>query len=86
MKLHQTDIEIFGYVLGHNIYKPSKKKVTAIVNCAVLKNPSEVQTYVGMINFYGKILPKASKMFKPLCDLLAKDAVWAWNERYEKAF
>ncbi|XP_052121283.1 uncharacterized protein LOC127749008 [Frankliniella occidentalis] len=46
MKLHQTDIEIFGYVLGHNIYKPSKKKVTAIVNCAVLKNPSEVQTYM----------------------------------------
>ncbi|XP_052133101.1 uncharacterized protein K02A2.6-like [Frankliniella occidentalis] len=39
-----------------------------------------------MINFYGKFLPKASTVFKPLYDLLAKDAVWDWNERCEEAF
>ncbi|KAK3909803.1 hypothetical protein KUF71_019812 [Frankliniella fusca] len=85
IKLYKTEIEILGYELGHNVYKPSQKKVNAIVNCAVPKNAAEVHSYVGMINFYGKFLPQASTRFKPLYDLLTKDAVWDWSERCEEA-
>ncbi|XP_046408763.1 uncharacterized protein LOC124173288 [Ischnura elegans] len=86
LKLYQSEVDILGYVLGYNFYKPSPRKVKAILNCATPRNPSEVHSYVGMLNFYSKFLPRASTLFKPLYDLLAKDAVWEWNDQCEEAF
>lgn len=37
-------------------------------------------------NFYGRFIKDFSKITKPLCDLLEKDAAWDFNEDCLRAF
>ncbi|KAM5550007.1 hypothetical protein ABKV19_001114, partial [Rosa sericea] len=46
----------------------------------------EVRSFLGHAGFYRRFIPNFSKITKPLCDLLAKDAVFDFNEECLKAF
>ena len=72
--------------LGHKITKhgiePTEEKVEAIVQSPC---PTDV-SLVGLINYYGKFLPKLSTILNPLYSLLHKDRKWNWKSEQEQAF
>ncbi|RVW23239.1 Retrovirus-related Pol polyprotein from transposon 17.6 [Vitis vinifera] len=73
-----------GIVLGHIISKKGievdKAKVELIV-----KLPSQqlkgVRQFLGHAGFYRRFIKGFSSLSKPLCELLAKDAKFIWDER-----
>ena len=47
---------------------------------------SELKSYLGPLNYYGKFLPNLATTLHPLHDLLQKDRPWKWTEACERVF
>ena len=75
--------------LGHKIDKtglhPLPDKVQAIQDAPT---PLSVQlkSYLGLLTYYNKFLPKLSSTLFPLHRLLQKDFHWSWGVEEERAF
>ena len=56
--------------LGHHVdaegFHPVEAKVNAIKEAPAPTNPSELKSFLGMLNFYGKFLPNLSSTLEPL--------------------
>jgi len=50
------------------------------------KNVTEVQSFVGFVNFYRRFIPEFSHVAKPLHQLTKKGEPWQWSETEEGAF
>ena len=72
-----------GY-LGHHInaqgVSTSPSKVEAITKAPAPKNVTELQSFLGMINYYGKFLHNLSTQLHPLHALLKHGAKWDWSQ------
>ena len=49
-------------------------------------NVTELQVFLGMLNFYNKFIKNYANIINPLVKLLRKDIVWSWSREYEAAF
>ena len=76
--------------LGHKIsekgLQPTQEKVRAIVEAPSPRNVSQLKSFLGMLNYYGKFLPNLSTCLAPLYSLLQKRAYWSWGAEQNKAF
>ena len=76
--------------LGHNIsaegLRPTKEKIRAIQEAPAPCNVSQLRSFLGLLNYYGKFLPNLSSILAPLHRLLHKKTVWKWTSEQEKAF
>ena len=63
-----------------------KAKVELIV---ILPSPTTVKgvrQFLGHAGFYRRLIQDFSKLSKPICELLAKDAQFIWDERCQNSF
>ena len=76
--------------LGHRItaegIKPTADKVKAVQEAPTPKNATELKSFLGLVNFYGKFLPHLSSVLSPLNCLLRKNIVFRWGEQHAQAF
>ena len=74
-----------GIVLGHIISKEGievdKAKVELIVKLPSPTNVKGVRQFLGHVGFYRRFIKDFSKLARPLCELLVKDAKFIWDER-----
>ncbi|RVW19625.1 Retrovirus-related Pol polyprotein from transposon opus [Vitis vinifera] len=79
-----------GIVLGHIISKKGievdKAKVELIVKLPSPTTIKGVRQFLGHVGFYRRFIQDFSKLSKPLCEHLAKDAKFIWDERCQKSF
>ena len=47
---------------------------------------SQLKSFLGLVNYYGKFLPDLSTILAPLYKLLRKEAQWTWGKEQEGAF
>ena len=81
-----------GIVLGHIVsskgIKVDKAKVNLIVNLPPPKTVWEVRAFLGHAGFYRRFINDFSKIARPLCDLLAKNADFdfyaTWLESFDR--
>ncbi|KAL6312902.1 hypothetical protein AAG906_016025 [Vitis piasezkii] len=74
-----------GIVLGHIISKKGievdKAKVELIVKLPPPTNVKGIRQFLGHAGFYRRFIKDFSKISKPLCELLVKDAKFVWDEK-----
>ncbi|KAL6321150.1 hypothetical protein AAG906_012922 [Vitis piasezkii] len=74
-----------GIVLGHIIsergIEVDKAKVELIFKLPSPTTIKGVRQFLGHVGFYRRFIKDFSKLSKPLCELLAKDAKFIWDER-----
>nr|CAN82810.1 hypothetical protein VITISV_007057 [Vitis vinifera] len=79
-----------GIVLGHIISEKGievdKAKVELIVKLPSPTTVKGVRQFLGHAGFYKRFIKDFYKLSKPLCELLAKDAKFIWDERCQKSF
>ena len=79
-----------GIVLGHIIsskgIEVNKAKVDLISNLSLLKTVREVRSFLGHAGFYRHFIKDFSKVSKPLCNLLAKDVHFIFDDSCLVAF
>ena len=75
----QDRIEYLGHHIDTTGIHTSTSKVEAISRAPAPKNASELRSFLGMVNYYGKfILNLASKLY-PLYSLLKNGTKWNWS-------
>ena len=47
---------------------------------------TQLQSFLGLVNYYGKFLPQLSNTLAPLYSLLQKNTRWTWSAAQEEAF
>ncbi|WJZ97355.1 hypothetical protein VitviT2T_015964 [Vitis vinifera] len=79
-----------GIVLGHIISEKGievdKAKVELIVKLPSPTTIKGVRQFLGHAEFYKRFIKDFSNLSKPLCEILAKDAAFIWDERCQKSF
>ena len=49
-------------------------------------NIVQLQSFLGMVNYYGKFIPNLSTIAAPLNQLRKKDNPWKWTKKEEGAY
>ncbi|XP_040369382.1 uncharacterized protein LOC121051265 [Rosa chinensis] len=79
-----------GIVLGHVVsargMEVDKAKVELISKLPPPHNVKAIRSFLGHAGFYRRYMKDFSKISKPLCDLLAKEAPFVFDEHCLKAF
>ena len=78
-----TQTTFLGHLISADGIKPDPRKIEAILQMPTPANKTELQRFLGMINYLGKFLPNISKETAPLCQLLEKDVQWQFEQQHE---
>ena len=82
----RSSVEYLGHQISAKGIQPTEDKVRAIKDAPVPTNVTQLRSFVGLVNYYGKFLPNLSSILAPLYTLLQKGAQWKWGAQQEKAF
>lgn len=85
-KFLQSSVTYLGHVLSKTGIRPTDEKVEAIQNAPVPKNLSELQSYLGLLNYYSHFIPNLSSQVKDLYHLLKNDSPYVWTTNCQQAF
>ena len=77
----KKQINFLGHVVSGTSLRPDDEKVAAIRDWPNLTSNQEVQQFIGLINYYHKMIKDYAEKAAPLTDIMAKP--WGPNERDE---
>ena len=78
-------LRFLGHIIDAQGLLACEDKVDAMRNIPAPTNVGELQSLIGMINFYGKFLPFQANTMAPLYNLLNKNVSWNWTEQCQQA-
>ncbi|UYV82062.1 K02A2.6-like, partial [Cordylochernes scorpioides] len=81
----QKEIEYLGHLVTGEGIRPLDHKVQAIQKAKTPTNISELRSFLGLVNFYGKFIPNLPELLKPLHELLHKKRPWVWTKECGEA-
>ncbi|UYV64919.1 K02A2.6-like [Cordylochernes scorpioides] len=84
-KFVQREIEYFGHLIKEDGIRPLDHKVQALQKAKSPTNISELRSFLGLVNYYGKFIPNLPDLLRPLYELLHKKNCWSWTKECEKA-
>jgi hypothetical protein len=79
-------VEFVGFVLSNGSIQMDPVKVAGVKEWPTPTNVTEVQSFLGFINFYRRFIRDFSTVAHPLHNLTRKDNIWSWKEAEQKAF
>jgi len=82
----QTSVEYLGHCIDGEGLHTTDKKVKAVQQAPRPSNPQQLQSFLGLVQYYGKFVPNLATLLNPLHSLLHKNVKWCWTEKCEKAF
>ena len=74
-KFMLPEVEYLGHQISTHGLQPTEEKVWAIVNSPTPQNKSQLQSFLGLINYYAKFLPNLSTTLAPLYALHQKKSM-----------
>ena len=79
-------VSYLGHVISNEGLSTGNVKVKAVVNAPDPKDVSELRSFLGIVNYYGKFLPNLATTLAPLYNLLRQSSGWNWGSKQKKAF
>ena len=79
-------VEYFAFVVDRDGIHPSLRKVQAIHEVQVPENPTELKSFLGMVDYYRRFIPNMATLAHPLNGLLEENIPWQWTKQCQEAF
>ena len=73
-------------VSNYSQIRPDPKKLEAVKNFPIRKNPKNIKQFLGLAGYYRRFIDGFSKIATPLNQLLKKDVKFNWSEKQQEAF
>jgi len=86
LRFAMSSVNFLGYHLGQKGYSVDTSRTSVMQNYPRPRNVREIKRYLGLTNFYRRLIRNYSKRAAPLRQLLGKDAKFMWGEAQETAF
>ncbi|XP_061711331.1 uncharacterized protein K02A2.6-like isoform X1 [Cydia pomonella] len=80
------EVTYLGYVVSREGIKPDTTKIKAILQMPQPRNVSELRSFLGTVNFFGRFIKNLSLILSPLYKLLKKEAEWHWSKECGESF
>jgi len=80
-EFHQKEIEYLGLVISENKVAMDLVKVAGVCDWPIPENWTDVQAFIGFINFYRRFIRDFSTIARPLFDLTCSDQAWNWDAK-----
>ena len=74
MPFYGTSRIVLGHIISYKDIEVDKAKVELIIKLPSLTTVKGVRQFLGHAGFYRRFIKDFSKLSKPLCELLVKDA------------
>jgi predicted aspartyl protease len=81
-----SKLDFLGHTISHGQVQVAKININKLLNMKRPKNIKEVQSFLGLANYYRKFVNKFAHNVAPLYNLLRKDTEWNWTPECEKSF
>ena len=82
----KSEIGFLGHIISRKGIAVDPSKVKSIVDWPTLTCVKDVQSFLGLVNYYRRFIHKLAKIAAPLTELLKKDKPFVWARRQESAF
>jgi len=79
-------IKYLGLVISENKVSMDPVKVAGVREWPTLENKTDVQAFLGFMNFYWRFIQDFSAKARPLFDLTRSEQVWTWSRKEQVAF
>jgi len=79
-------LSYLGHIISKTGIHTDPAKVEDIMNIPKLKDVSELRSFLGLINFYGKFIPSLADICHPLYRLLRDNVKWNWSAVCQQSF
>ena len=86
MKFKCTEVIFYGKTYTTDGCRPAQNKVTAIIKMPPLSSKKEVQSFIGMVNYLTKFLPRLTKLSKPIRELIKEKLYFNWGPDHQESF
>ena len=82
----KSSVQYLGHRIDAEGIHATDNKIQAIVNAPVLKNVTELRSFLGLLNYYGRFIPNLASLLHPLNELLCQGTSWTWTKECREAF
>ena len=86
IKINCKSVPFFGMVLTADGIKPDPKKIETIKKWPVPQNVTELQSFLGSVNYLSWFIAGLSQLRKPLQALVKKNSEFVWTTVHDKSF
>ena len=83
---NETTVEYLGFKLDARGVHKTDDKVRAMQEAAAPTDVKKLQSFLGLVTFYGKFVKDLATLAQPLYALLSKDMEWNWTRKCQQAF
>ena len=77
-------VENLGFKISAEGLQPTAEKIKAVQDAPPPKDISQLKSFLGLVNYYGKFLPDLSSVLAPMYRLLQKCTTWSWEEHNKR--
>ena len=85
-KFLADSVEYLGHRIDAEGLHTTEVKSLAILQAPTPRNVTELRSFLGLVNYYGKFIPNLATTLHPLNQLLHRDHRWKWSKECEAAF
>lgn len=82
----RKEVSYLGHLIGEDGVKPNLEKIKVIESLKAPQNVKEIQSFLGMMNYYRKFIENFSQIASPINNLLRKDVEFRWGRVEQEAF
>ena len=86
LRFAMSSVNFLGYHLGQKGYSVDTSRTSVVQNYPRPRNAREIKRYLGLTNFYRRLIRNYSKRAAPLRQLLGQNVKFVWGEAQETAF
>jgi Reverse transcriptase (RNA-dependent DNA polymerase) len=79
-------IKFLGHFISEEGIQVDPQKVQTIIEWPILNNPHDIQSFMGLSNYYRRFISKFAHKTTPLNRLLHKNVPWKWTEIEQQSF
>lgn len=85
-KIAQDEVKFLGHLVSHQTVKPDPQKILAVRSFPAPKTVSELQSFLGLVGYYRRFVPRLASVAQPLYKLLMKGVRWIWGVTQQQSF
>jgi hypothetical protein len=85
-EFHVKKVEFLGYIVSTEGISMNPEKVRAVLEWPTPESVKDVQSFLGLANFYRRFIKGYSHTAAPLTDLTKKLEEFQWSDKADRAF